>query len=200
MRIVKNKEESAYLYSEGMFGNCMPMWNYWEWRALWETNPQHALYDDLLYVIRYKIAGSKWCEYDKTIGEIIQYIDKWSDEAELLGKYYDWNLITIQPTTPDHNVILNAELSRGHQFYPGWQLRYSELPMKMRPALLHGERNASGLAALEIVKKVMTPESYSDLMDLFEIYEDSVMEFTVWKDCLGNVAGRNSIVWEVRNY
>lgn len=196
MRIVKNKEEAARLYSEGMFGNCMPMWSYEELVKYLLANTDHIFtICNKKWVIRYKIPGSKWMAYDLKFDDLENFI---YNAVVFEGAKKDY--FTIQPTTPDHNVILNAELSRGHQFYPGWQLRYSELPMKMRPALLHGERNASGLAALEIVKKVMTPESYSDLMDLFEIYEDSVMEFTVWKDCLGNVAGRNSIVWEVRNY
>ena len=42
--------------------------------------------------------------------------------------------------------------------------------------------------------------SYSDLEALMEIFSDSSIEFSTYRIPVGNIKGRNTIIWEVRNY
>lgn len=57
-----------------------------------------------------------------------------------------------------------------------------------------------GLQSREVLKYHLTTASYEDLCELFELYPDSIIEFSVFDYCLGWAKGRNAIIWEVRNY
>lgn len=51
-----------------------------------------------------------------------------------------------------------------------------------------------------IVKDNFWGASYDDLQVLFEEYPDHVVEFTCYDCFYGILKGRNSVIWEVRNY
>jgi hypothetical protein len=42
--------------------------------------------------------------------------------------------------------------------------------------------------------------SYEEFLMLGELYPGAVIEFTSYEIVLGNLKGRNTVVWEVRNY
>lgn len=61
-------------------------------------------------------------------------------------------------------------------------------------------RTAFGLRADLLIRSAMTPSSYSDWRELLERYPGHVLEFSVWESCVGDIPGRNAIVWEIRRY
>ncbi len=46
----------------------------------------------------------------------------------------------------------------------------------------------------------MSPSSFADLEALFDRYPTSVVEFGIYSCNIGNIPGRNTIIWEVRDY
>ena len=57
-----------------------------------------------------------------------------------------------------------------------------------------------GIRAILKLRSVLFPSSLADLEALFEIYPDSVIEFSAYRFAVGAIPGRNAVIWEVRNY
>lgn len=70
----------------------------------------------------------------------------------------------------------------------------------MPVALQSSKSYAFGLRADFLLRSRMTPSSYADWRELLERYPGHVLEVSVWESCLGDIPGRNAIVWEVRRY
>jgi hypothetical protein len=70
----------------------------------------------------------------------------------------------------------------------------------MRDALKKQRLDAYGIAANEMIKHYMTPSSYEDFKAIVDLYPEHVVELSIYSICLGNISGRNSIIWEVRKY
>jgi hypothetical protein len=85
----------------------------------------------------------------------------------------------------------------------GLYLFYSSVPMRMREALRSGNvQHVWNLQAQSLLRHHLDPSSYDDLMELLDDYPDHIIEFTCCKQAVGSMAdrGRNTIVWEVRQY
>ena len=57
-----------------------------------------------------------------------------------------------------------------------------------------------GSAARSLLRHVLNPNSYEDLMVLVENYPNHVCELSALDVCFGTVPNRNAVVWEVRRY
>jgi hypothetical protein len=57
-----------------------------------------------------------------------------------------------------------------------------------------------GSAARGLLRAVLNPNSYDDLMEMIGVYPNHVVEMSVLDCCFGTVPGRNAVVWEVRRY
>ena len=62
------------------------------------------------------------------------------------------------------------------------------------------DEEASGLRADLLLSSVMTPSSLDDWEMLTSRFPGHVLEVSVYDRCLGDVPGRNALVWEVRRY
>jgi hypothetical protein len=51
-----------------------------------------------------------------------------------------------------------------------------------------------------LIREAMTPSSYDDWLMLIDRYPGHVLEVSIYDRCLGDVPGRNALVWEVRRY
>jgi hypothetical protein len=101
----------------------------------------------------------------------------------------------VNEMAPDHALLLQGEVTE-----VGWELRYSTVPgLHMREAMLSPDR-AFGLAARLLLQRAMTPSSYSDLLALFDVFPEHVVEFSSYAVLLGDLKGRNTLIWEVRSY
>ncbi len=70
----------------------------------------------------------------------------------------------------------------------------------MNIALAEDSHHAYGVQVLDLLKPRMTESSYSDIEALFDLYPESGIEFSTYSIGVGNIPGRNTVIWEVRNY
>jgi hypothetical protein len=56
------------------------------------------------------------------------------------------------------------------------------------------------LEAKITLRRYLDSSSYDDLMDLVETFPEHVIEFGAYETNLGNIPGRNTVIWEVRKY
>lgn len=97
----------------------------------------------------------------------------------------------------DAMVLIQGEVARSEYFL---DLTYSLYPAEMRVAFAHQQLYAQGVTALSILHHFMDPVSIDALWGVLDTFHDHVVEFTVFdRDC-GQVAHRNTVIWEVRRY
>lgn len=99
--------------------------------------------------------------------------------------------------SPDHMIVLQGEYCEAAH---GSMLEWSRSKTDMRAALAEEHNVLFGPGARLLLKRVMWPASYDDLLALGETYPEAVIEFTVYSQCVGSLRGRNHCIWEVRNY
>ncbi len=72
-------------------------------------------------------------------------------------------------------------------------------PMRITMAAgLH--RHCGYLQTKVLLDRYMDPASRDDVDALLERYPDATIEFTCFTVNVGNIPGRNTMMWEVRNY
>ncbi len=69
----------------------------------------------------------------------------------------------------------------------------------MRPAMKNPDI-ATGLKAKIVLEQYLNPSDYDCIMELLDIYQDHIIEFSIFEKFVGNISHRNTIIWEVRNY
>lgn len=69
-----------------------------------------------------------------------------------------------------------------------------------RQALRDHGQTWFGLQAKNLLKGHMDAASYNDVMELLDLYPGHVIEFSVCDRQVGMVPGRNTVIWEVRDY
>jgi hypothetical protein len=130
-------------------------------------------------------------------------------EWEALGYY--WNkLIIANKCDPSDlyvnispgidSVLLNGEYLGLSQSGLRNVLYFSTDKLAMRDGLKKSGRTITGLATIDICRRLMDQQSFSDLMWLDENYNDHVIEFTVFDQNIGTLPNRNTMFWEVRAY
>ena len=102
---------------------------------------------------------------------------------------------------PDDHLLIQGEV----RLLEGWQphalhLWYATLKKPMNIALAEDSRFAFGVQVHDLLKPRMSPSSYSDLDALIELYPTSTIEFSTYDIGVGNIPGRNTVIWEVRDY
>lgn len=118
-------------------------------------------------------------------------------KKEIEKSKVDLNNITIckQPQN-DANSFFNAELMRNEL---GLYLVYKIGLMWMKPAMKNPDI-ATGLKAKIILKEYLLPSDYDDLISLLDLYENHIIEFSIFDGCVGIIPYRTMIIWEVRAY
>lgn len=100
-------------------------------------------------------------------------------------------------SAPDQYLLIQGDVMTTEK---GLTVFYSDLKKPMKMALAESGKHITGLQALHLLRINMTPSSFDDLMDLIDIYEDHIIEFSAYSKDLGDCKGRNTIIWEVRKY
>lgn len=110
----------------------------------------------------------------------------------------------LNEAAPDTHAVLQGELlrdSRGLYLF-GYErppARFGEL-MRMRDVLPLASHYL-GLQASLLLRKYLNPPAFDDLMELLDLFEDHVVEFSAYTRHIGGAfPSRNLIVWEVRRY
>jgi len=187
---IKDKEDYYFLYEKGFFGNKALTWNSVEEiaKSKW----------DKLICIRGKrgIPRSK-SRFNFTFEETINYLNELEREGIPREK------MTFNQSMPDENLTIQGEVTREGKLVGRSAdyiyLTYSTIKEPMNLALEKETLYMQGLNALFKIKGVMDAPSYDNLNELFELFPESVIEFSCYDIPVGNLK-RNTIFWEVRNY
>jgi len=132
--------------------------------------------------------GQGPCEYPVAGGDVAERVKVWT------ARGMDPERLWLNEMAPDHRLCINGELRDDWYFY------HSRLKLPMREALRKGGAHMQGLQTRYTLQTLMTPASWSDLTALLELYPGHIVELSVYEVLLGDLRGRNTIVWEVRNY
>jgi hypothetical protein len=61
-------------------------------------------------------------------------------------------------------------------------------------------REFRGIAAHQMLRRYLNPNSLADLQAVFERWPGHVVELSACDRCIGVVPGRNAVIWECRSY
>lgn len=103
----------------------------------------------------------------------------------------------------DQHAVFRGELSRGDDEPFGWYLRGGggEMPGgSWRRFMAEAARDYSGSAVPAVLRHVLWPGDYDDLMTTLDNYPRHVVEFSACDRAVGVVPNRNTVIWEVRRY
>lgn len=182
---IKNKQECYILYNNGFFGNKVKTWNSYD-------EIQDSNYTGLVSMrSRGKIINRKKVQYNILVKDIPKVLNQWKTQD------IDTTKINFSKTPPDNQLILQGEITKTQE---GLFLLYSTLKKPMNQALKEDEKFIQGLQANIILKEILTPSSYDDLIELLNMFPNDVVEFSCYEINLGNLPHRNMIIWEVRGY
>lgn len=183
MAEVRDKEECYRLYSAGLFANKARSWN------SYEEVMQNGFNGNIS--IRGKGIPRIDARYNIPLSRLRQEIDG------LVAKGYPESVFRFNESMPDEVLIVQGEVmvSLG-----GLVLTYSTLKLPMNDALRERTLHAKGLTAKMILIGAMDGFSFQNLEELFEVYPDSVIEFSAYGIDVGVIPHRNTVFWEVRNY
>jgi hypothetical protein len=185
MKTIKNKREYYEMYDLGLFGNRARVWESYEeiLKSDWRGD----------VCIRGKGNGipRQFAKYDvpfEKVREEIDFLDK-------IG--YPEKVLTFNQSMPNSFLSIQGEVI---DYVGGLELTYTLVQKPMNLGLKERTQHARGLKANLILRSRMDPSSFADLQTLLEIYPESAIEFSTYEVSVGDISGRNTVFWEVRNY
>ena len=188
---ILTKKQNFRLWQSGAFGNKLRAWRtVSEWQASGFAGP---------VALRTLGVGGGPCIYDVLLAtDVVWWIDAWVRGG------VPRETIMINEMAPDESIALQGEYLNDI-YGPGIDARWgyflhSFVKSHMRDALRTKSRVVEGLAADLLIQSVMTPSSYDDWRLLLDEYPGHVLEVSIYDRCLGDVPGRNALVWEIRKY
>jgi hypothetical protein len=188
---VLSKARNYRLWRSGAYGNKLRSWRTVdEWRA--------SGFSGLVALRTLLGDGGHCCQYDRTPGDVPVVLESWASLGVPLDR------VTVDEAAPAGDVVLQGEYLddvyvAGGEVVCG-HLYYSRTRRQMRDALVSFPEEARGLRADLLLSSVMTPSSLEDWKLLTARYPGHVLVVSVYGRCLGDVPGRNALVWEVRRY
>jgi hypothetical protein len=181
---IDTKQEYYLLYEHGFFGNKALTWNSIdeiidsEWKGEICVRGKKGILRSM-------------ARFNLSLEEARNYILELSKKGVLEKD------LTFNQSMPDEALLIQGEVMRSLENY---FLTYTRVKEPMNRALAKEELYATGITALHLLKQNLFPSSYDDLQALFDIFPDSVIEFSSYEVLVGNLPNRNTILWEVRNY
>lgn len=173
---IRTKKQFYRLWSAGLLGNRLRCWD--SAAALGRAGFGGRV------AVRSSVAGGP-CRYGLTVPEALEAGKGWPCKP-----YFN-------EMAPDDNLRLQGEVARE---VGGLCLTYSTTPgLRMREALKTA-KTARGVAAHAILGAYLWPASRDDLDALWDLYPDSVIEFSAYGCAVGDQRNRNTLIWEVRDY
>jgi len=106
------------------------------------------------------------------------------------------DLMYVCGAAPDDSRVIQGELT---QCPGGYYFHGSTGKTTVREAMLDGSAfDWSGFTPAAALRQEMTPESWQDIQEIFDLWPDAIIEFTVFSKCFGHKPNRNTVIWEVR--
>jgi hypothetical protein len=183
--VIRSKRAMYRLYEQGRLGNKLNSWS--------SLNDFEASDYTGTVSLRYAgAAGGGWVAYEVPREGVREMVGRWQTEGASL------DAVRINESAPDSQLILQGEVAEA-PYYSSIVLRFSTWRGKMRDAMRFAE-HVEGVSALAILHSYLWPSSYEDIQELLGIYPGAVVEFSAYESALGCYRGRNTVIWEVRNY
>jgi hypothetical protein len=191
---VTTKAQSVRLWSTGAFGCKLRSWRD---AQEWAADRDRGVGRVALRVREGRGAGP--CHYDVEWWQVMICL------RAIVRRGYSVSQVMVCEMAPSEHLVVQGEYYAGALLDGAGgaevgYLYYSRLKKHMRDALREHGEEARGLAADLILREAMTPSSYEDFRALVDLYPNHVLEVSVFDRCLGDVPGRNALVWEVRRY
>lgn len=187
---VKDKADYYFLYNSGFLGNRPLTWNSIDEIAKSKWKGKICLRG------KTGIPRSK-SRFNMTLEETFQYVKELEREGISPEK------LTFNQSMPDEYLTIQGEVTREGKLMGGKAdfifLTYSMIKEPMNRAFEKETLHEQGIKALMKIKGNLDAPSYENLLELFRIFPDSMIEFSSYDIGVGNL-NRNTIFWEVRNY
>jgi hypothetical protein len=187
---ILTKKQNYRLWQGGEFGNKLRAWRTIdEWRA--------SGFAGLVALRVLGVGGGGPCAYDVLPNEVEGMVGYWGT----FGVPRSWIMINemgpggeiLQGEYLNDIYVIDGEARWGY-------FLHSRASVPMREALRAAPQIAHGLRADLLIREAMTPSSYEDWRLLLDCYSGHVLEVSIYDRCLGDIPGRNALVWEIRKY
>lgn len=190
-RNINDKQTMYRLFEADLFGNRQVIYEL-EQAFCWFRHRDTCESPYPSWALRYKVPGyRKWSAYYLEPHEVWPLAERWKREGA------NHNMFNLTPMMPDEHIVVQGEVMYHKEL--GWWFRVSKDKAPMNISLGNAEHH-SGPWYWKYLQTVMTGSDYDDIRFLLERHPDSVIEFSVYNKRVGWAKGRNSIIWEVRNY
>ena len=204
-RVTADVNTKAGMYEgllKGLFGNRQVIFDVEEsqyWLGSCDRTTDHEFETERkkspypLWALRYKEPGYRqWSCYDLLPENVWWTYKDWCAEGADPTKF------NLTPMMPDDKIVVQGEIARSDQF--GWIFRVSHMKRPMNISLGTDQHHHTGPGYWLYLKQVMDDASYQELQILFERYPNATVEFSTYSINVGDCPGRNTLIWEVRNY
>jgi hypothetical protein len=179
-----SKFQSYLLYDLGILGNKLHTWN-----SLREI--KQSGWKGLICIRSRKGIARNKTEYNRTYLEAEQIVKKWVSEG------MQEKDITFNQSMPDEDLTMQGEVMR----IPGGLYLYGSFSKKpMNLALAEKSFSSGGVRASCLINQNLSYQSQEDLERLLDAFPNCAVEFSTYSRFIGNLPGRNTVFWEVRNY
>lgn len=189
-RTVDSKNNFYLIHETGMIWNKAKTWqNYREIIESGWTKP--------VCMRARNGTARKNVKYNISLEHVAEQISEW----EKSGIKEDD--IVYNQSMPDEHLTIQGEIMQQHS---GLYLLYSTVQKPMNQALEEESNHAFGLTAKLLLQKYFDNRSYEQMQNLFDFFardctEPSIIiEFGAYDINVGNIPGRNTVVWEIRDY
>jgi hypothetical protein len=189
---VLTKKQNYRLWQGGAYGNKLRAW-----RTVEEWCESGFAGSVVLRVLG-SIIGGRPCLYNLAPDEVDEVVESWvaegiSRDNIMVNEAAPGQGVILQGEYRNDITVLGDEVSWGH-------FHYSRAKAQMRDALREAPELATSLRSDLLIRLAMTPSSYDDWLLLLANYPGHVLEVSIYDRCLGDVPGRNALVWEARLY
>ena len=188
---ILTKQQNYVAWQSGGLGNKLRAWpSIEEWRA--------SSFGGVVVLRSCRAAGGGPTAYNLQPSEVEARAQAWIDNG------FPRDSIMVNEAAPDAAAILQGEYRNDVYGFPPDEafdyFRYTRVAAHMHTALSAKTEVAQGLLARLLIWQAVTPASYEDWQELISRYQHHVFEVSIYDRCLGDVPGRNALVWEVRRY
>jgi len=176
---IKSKTQFFRMWKDGLLGNATRLW--WNPDEAWASNAKEFGFRE------HRAGGGTW--------ERVFRDQFWDTVCRWQGA---GRTFTMDDVCPDQYQTIQGEVCRTFRGLEGF-IGASQLPM--RKAMAAGILKPRGyLETSLLLSHYMDPASRDDVDGFFDLFPEATVEFTCFSVTVGNIPGRNTLFWEVRNY
>ena len=182
--IIRTKVQMYDLLKVGAFGNRFRIWDT-------EEEFKAAVDAGFDWLVGVRIVGVPGLPYyhHKTYDEAVEIGQRLKAKYGYPVRYYE--------ASPDPFITIQGEFVEADM---GPMLEWSTVKTHMRAAFAAERLMAFGPQARLVLKRVLSEGSYEDFLALGELFPNATIEFTAYEIFVGDIPGRNAVIWEVRHY